>query len=54
MIVIINVYLFKASNTVMDRGLGQEYGKINEAVGDKNCLDKSWVKKRLVCPFIIQ
>ena len=35
----------------MARGVDQEDGKMNLAVGDKNPLDNSGGKKRLVIPF---
>ena len=48
---ILRVSLFEVYNTVVYRGLGQAYEKMNLAVGEKNCLDDSGGKKQLVCPF---
>ena len=48
------VYLIEASNSVVDRGLGQADGKMNEAVGMKNSFDNSGGNKQSVCPFIGQ
>ena len=48
---IIRVSLFEASNSVLVRGLVQAYKKKNLAVGEKNRLDISGGKIRLVHPF---
>ena len=48
---IICVSLFEASDSVLVRGLVQAYKKMNLAVGEKNSLDISRGKRRLVHPF---
>ena len=49
---VIRVSLFEASNSVVSRGLSQSDGKMNQAVGEKNCLNNYGGKKWLVHIFI--
>ena len=48
---IIRVSLFEAYNLVVARVLGQVYGKLNKAVGEKNRIDNYGRKKWLVFHF---